>query len=320
MNHTQQANQWLRRFRLDITSNSNRLYANGRQQVEVTITIEPREGQEITEQQLSTLQLVLIDDDGHVRDLEGDLQARHLRDSRFDYHASGATVPAALTQPSAGAMRRRFYVSSTLPGGSLSTIHAGIWRDEHTSFETNAAPFRSSVVIESVAPPSPHESRFQLAVQDKVSYKLDNGSYWNDEIEEEVAYFGFRDPNNRIVASHAQATPSAEPFYVRNNWDHALISFQLTNDYSQHCRVAAYAVDQPFSLQLPDSSQTLTERPHHMTLYRHFSRFYRRWFNDLNESTSLWTVLDRHGNAYTVEFLAGTGGNALSFRLSDRHS
>lgn len=316
MNHTQQANQWLRRFRLDITSSSNRLYANGHQQVEVTITLEPRDGQTITEEQLSTLQLILIDDEGGIRDLDGALLAHSERDPRFDYHAA-TSVPGALVHSSARAIRKRFHVSSTLPGGSLSTIHAGIWFDASTSFETNVAPFRSSVVIESVAPPTAHETLFQLVEQDKVSYKADNGNYWNDEIEEEVAYFGLRDPNNRIVESHPHDTPSAEPFYVRNNWDHALISFELTNDYSQHCRVAAYAVGEPFTLQLPDSSQVLTQRPHHMTLYRHFSRFYRRWFNDLSEAPSLWTVVDRHGNAYGIEFFTTEAGKTLRFRVAE---
>ncbi|TFF41212.1 hypothetical protein [Pseudomonas sp. RIT623] len=44
MNNTSKANQWLRRFELNITSNSRRVYANGRQQVEVTVTLEPGTG------------------------------------------------------------------------------------------------------------------------------------------------------------------------------------------------------------------------------------------------------------------------------------
>lgn len=63
-------NQWLTRFRLDITSSSNRLYANGRQQVEVTVTLEPRKGETLSEESLNSLSLVLIDEDGEPRLLD----------------------------------------------------------------------------------------------------------------------------------------------------------------------------------------------------------------------------------------------------------
>lgn len=315
MNYTQQANQWLSRFEVAITSNASRVFANGRQQVEVTISIEPRKGQQISAEQLATLQLIVIDDDGIPRDLQGDLQVTDRRDSRFAYHAASGAMPSALMQSSPRTLRRRFYVSSTHAGGTLSTLYAGIWKDEQTHFETNRAPFQSSVVIESIATPEPHASMFSLEREKKnESYNVEG--VHDDEFEYQVGHFGFSDPRNRIVESHAHATPSGEAFYWRHNWEHVLISFTGTNDYSQYCHVTAYGVNETFERYTGGAQPLFSNRPNHMTLSLYHQRFYRRHYSDRAEHASRWTVLDKHGNAYGIAFFATESGRNVQFRLT----
>lgn len=314
MTHSQSANQWLSRFRVDITSNSNRVYANGRQQVEVTVTLEPRDGQTISEQSLASLELLQIDDEGQFHILDAELQALHERDPRFTYHAASGVVPSPLMESSPRTLRRRFYVTSTLPGGTLSTLYAGIWKDEQSHYETNVAPFKSSVVIESISPQRLPESAFELKMEDSIAYKESVGRTWDDEVEHQVGYFGLRDPNTFIVESRSQATPGGRAFYERHNWDHALFSLQLTNDYSQHAEVSVHGVDQAFALDAGTRGR-LTHRPHQMTLHRYHRRFYARHYNALSEEQSLWKVIDRNGNEHRIEFLSKENGNAIAFQV-----
>ncbi|QXH47916.1 hypothetical protein KSS93_08425 [Pseudomonas xanthosomatis] len=315
MSNTLKANQWLRRFRVDITSSSNRVFANGRQQVEVTITIEPRDGETISEESLASMQLIAIDDDGKILDLDGDLLAQSERDERYVYHGAYGNAHSALPEASPNSIRRRFYVSSKLPGGTLSTIYAGIWKDENTSFETNTAPFSSSVVIESIAPRRLQQQDFQLALESRYEYTISGESRYDDEYKEDVAYFGTQDSNNPIVQSFAVGPASGVPFYQRRNWDHALISFELVNDYSQRCDVTAYGVDADVTLTF-NGDKTFYPRAHHMMLHRSHRRFYERYHNYKAVQRSLWTVIDSNGNEHGIEFRTSDNGEDFSFRVN----
>ncbi|AGN83266.1 hypothetical protein N5K35_23785 [Pseudomonas sp. GD03651] len=312
-------NQWLTRFRLDITSSSNRLYANGRQQVEVTVTLEPRKGETLSEESLNSLSLVLIDEDGEPRLLDHpDLFASKARDKRFVYHAAYGGAPSALTEKTANSIRRIFYVTSQRPGGTLTQIYALMLKDENTYAITNTSPFVSSVVIESITPPPPHDKVFHLEPGTPFKYKSNNAdSHWDDEVEETVSYFGFADPKLIMVESTALVTPSNTPFYERHNHDHALISFQLTNDYSQASTVTALGVGEAFEAVSPDSGEAYVQRPNHMTLHHYYRRFYAKHYNSLNEAPSVWLLRDQHGNPYHVEFLVSNGGHALKYHVSE---
>ncbi|MFJ4155885.1 hypothetical protein ACIPZF_13965 [Pseudomonas sp. NPDC089752] len=316
MSNSANASQWLRRFRVDITSNSNRVFANGRQQVEVTITIEPRQGQTISEQSLASMQLILIDDDGKIHDLKGDLKAHAERDPRFVYHAASGAVPSPLLDASTNAVRRRFYVTSTLPGGTLSTIHAGIWKDETTHFETNEGPFQSSVVLESISPRRHPDSAFQLSMEPRVEYQIESVNNHDDEFKVDVGYFGFKDPNFTIVQSIAHATASGEVFYKRRNWDHALFSFEGVNDYSQHYDVSVYAVEHHFHHEFPEARKTFLPRRHHMAIFCSHRRFYSMYFNEIEVHESLWTLIDQDGNAHEVEFFTTDNDRVVDFRVN----
>jgi len=319
MNALKIDNHWLTRFRLDITSSSNRLYANGRQQVEVTVTLEPRKGETISEESLDSLSLVLIDEDGEPRLLDHpDLFAYKERDKRFVYHAAYGGVPSALTEKTANSIRRIFYVTSKRPGGTLTQIYAMMFKDESSYAITNTSPFVSSVVIESITPPPPHDKAFHLEPGASFTYKSPNAnSHWDDEVKETVSYFGFADPKLILVESTALVTPSNTPFYERHNHDDALISFELTNDYSQESKVTALGVGEDFEAISPDSGEAFVERPNHMIIHHYYRRFYVRHYNSLNEAPSAWLLLDQHGNEYYVEFLVSNDGHALKYHVGE---
>ncbi|WP_449433670.1 hypothetical protein [Pseudomonas putida] len=308
MNDSIKANQWLSTFRLDITSNSNCVYANGRQQVEVTVTLEPRSGEVISDAALDSLTLLQFDDDGTITTLDSALKLSSERDERFDYYGASGRVRRSADTLSSSTLRRRFYVSSKLPGGSLSTVHAGIWKDDDTHFETNIAPFKSSVVIESIAPVRLGEEHFNLSVEGEL------------EIEDSrfhKAYFGFKTPTQRIIETRDYRTPSGTVFYERNVWDSVLISFTGTNDYNTIYRMTAYAMGEPFTLTQDGREITLNDRSHHMNLYWEYHRFYnQQHYNSVNESESVWGIIDQDGNRQIVEFFAEDGGEKIGFRVN----
>lgn len=323
MNQSLKASQWLRRFRVDVTSSSNRVFGNGRQQVEVTVTLEPRDGQAITAEQLDSVRLLVCTDEGEYLALEAQvdqgsapLLASPARDPRFNYFAATASAPSALMDSSAKTLRRRFYVSSTFPGGTPTTLYAGIFQDEEVHFETNASPFSSSVVIETLTPPKLAESAFLLEMEPRITRWVDGAaSTRDDEYQYDVGYFSTRDPNNPLIMSKAEQTPSGVPFYERNSWDHVLISFELINDYSQCCELTVHGLGDPFEQDLPGAVVKLNQRAHQLCLMRYFNRFYSRQnSNEVSSRPSLWRLVDINGNEHLIEFFTSDDGDSIRFR------
>lgn len=314
MSNTIKVNQWLSRLRLDITSSSNRVFANGRQQVEITVTVEPRDGEEVDEDAIASIELFIFDDNANELQPDGELHVDNERDPRFEYYAASGGAPSPLMNSSQRTVRRRFYLRSTLPGGSLTTIYAGIRKDTDNHFMTNTGPFQSSVVIESISPLRHPEAAFELDMQERVSFKTPTSKMRDSETNCDVGYFGFRDPNNSIVESIPHAVPSGEPFYKRNNCDHVTLSFELINDYSQICRVTTYAEGAPMDLNY--NGRRFTPRAGNMAVCVYHHRFYDAWSNSVNEDKSLWTVVDRHGNEQDIEFFTEESGRKIRFRAN----
>ncbi|MFJ9989129.1 hypothetical protein ACIQSO_00180 [Pseudomonas putida] len=308
---SKKATQWLSRFRIDITSNSNRVYANGRQQLAVTVSLAPRDGETITDEQLNSICLFEINDDGQYCQLDNWLVAHTERDQRFNYYGATGGAPQGLIDSNSQTRRRTFYISSTCPGGTLRTVYAGVLQDPDTPFFTDTAPFKSSIVVESVAPPPAHRSIFSLSMEPKENYKKKvMGSYYADEIEEQIGFFGCASPAQRIVAGVAHGAPSGAPFYSRDGWDN-VFSLELTNDYSMQTMVTCYQPDHYLD------KEGFTPRAHHLTLHLYHRRFYRRHRNDMKVEPSKWSVIDQNGNAYCVDFLATKRGRSLDFRISE---
>lgn len=314
MPNTIKANQWLSRLQLEVTSNSRRVFANGRQQVEITVIVEPRDNDELDEYALDSIDLALIDPDGNPQSLGTGLLVQNERDPRFEYHAAGGGSASPLMKVAPNTVRRSFYVSSTLPGGTLTTVYASIRKDADNYFITNTGSFQSSVVIESITPLRHPEAAFKLDMQERVSFRTATGKLRDAETNFDVGYFGFRDPNNSIVESIPHAVPSGEPFYKRNNWDHVIFSFELINDYSQICQVTTYAEGAPMDLNY--NGRRFTPRAGNMAVSVYHQRFYDAWSNSINEDKSLWTVVDRHGNEQDIEFFTENSGRIIKFRAN----
>lgn len=306
MNYAQLANQWLRRFRVDITSNSPRIFANGRQQVRVTVTLEPRDGQTISQASLDSLQLILIDDDGKIHDLDAELVASTERDSRFTYHAGSGGAPSPLMEAATGTIRRHFYVTSTLPGGTLSTIYAGIWKDQDTSFETNRAPFLSSVEIESITPRRLTQDHFELSVEDAGN---------NAATDIDLYYLQFKDPDRYIAASRSLAIPSGVAFY--NGWKNISPWYAIHSDLWSSYRYTHYAFDIGAEFEWASSNGEVTVRLNKrhgcMTLLRERELINSGAASAEARDWSIWEVIDQHGNGVLLRFVRENHGDRIGF-------
>lgn len=309
MNNPFKANQWLSRFSLEITSNSNRVYANGRQQVEVTVTLEARNNETISEESLASLQLVQLDDNGNIVVLDGGLLADIKKDERFDYYAATGVAPRRLLHASTRTFRRRFYVNSTLPGGTLSTLYASIFKDQNNRVETHDGPFKSAVTIESITPPRLTKEHFELVMED--------ADHDEKNLKIDLGHLGFRDPNNRISQTYCFDTPSADAFYVRRVWEHSLISFTGSNDYSSETYIYAFEPGQPFEWERYGRPVTINKRPNKITLLRTRHQFYRRFVNETWEKPCKWGVLDQYGNEHIIELFGKDNGERIDFRVNE---
>ncbi|QXH55458.1 hypothetical protein [Pseudomonas maumuensis] len=304
------ANQWLSRFRVDITSNSNRIYANGRQQVEVTVTVEPRSGQTVTEEQLDSIALLEIDENGEFLILNDLLIARNKRNERYEAHAARGSNPQNLLASTSATRHRKFYVSSRHRGGTLSTIYAGIYMNQDTHFETNVAPFKSSAVIESVTPHRFSAEHFELNCLDL----LNKGNWDIDEYQ-----FAFRDPNYRIAKSIAYGVPAATSFHRQTVNNNSWYTFNTADGYRSYC--TAYSLDSTFKdefhLYIPQVE--VNKRPGQLTLLRMKERIDAKLISGMPVSEwagdSIWGIIDQHGNEHIVKFFAIDAGNLISFKM-----
>jgi len=63
---------WLSRLNINITSSSNRIFNNGNHQLEISVGLTPRNGEIITDEQLNSVRLVTLEDDGSYQELSGE--------------------------------------------------------------------------------------------------------------------------------------------------------------------------------------------------------------------------------------------------------
>lgn len=298
-------NLWLRRFRVDVTSNSNRVYANGRQQVEVTVTIEPRANETITAEQYDSIFLVEIDDNGQVKPLNDLLKAFTERDQRFEYHAATGSAPSALMESSPATLRKRFYVTSELPGGTLSTVYAGIWKDpsdSSTTYESNTGSFKSNVILESVLPLRLTKEHFILERED-----LEHP----DTVADADGYaLSIRNPNYRIVESVPYGVGSGLAYY-RNTQDRPIMDVFSQQTSIHHI---AYAVNTPLSHVFLDAAESRPAKPGTLYLLRLVT--YANAEGGIERSDAKWGLIDQHGNEHLLELTQADEGNVIDFRMN----
>ncbi|MFJ4389434.1 hypothetical protein [Pseudomonas soli] len=123
-----ESSPWLDQFSIFLTSRSDRVYNNGRQQIEVTVLIIPADGQTVTEEQYKSLGLAYLNASGEWLALPGVVDSlgwryQSERDNRYDYYPSGfdMAVPVELPYEASSGRLKRFYVHcSAAPGDALT--------------------------------------------------------------------------------------------------------------------------------------------------------------------------------------------------------
>jgi hypothetical protein len=123
---------WLTKLTTAVSSPSNRVYPNGRQQMEVTVVIEPLSSQTIKPEELASVKLMVRDAHGQFSPLpESDSAGTpwffsHARNEYLEY--PGGRNTSSAINPSA-VYTRKFYVSAdTGSAGSMEALYAGITR------------------------------------------------------------------------------------------------------------------------------------------------------------------------------------------------
>lgn len=124
---------WLNRITVSVASPSNRVYANGRQQVEIVVVIEPRTGITLTAQEQRSVKLMVRNRDSVPVALPESQEDwlpwffSRERNAYLEYPGNQRT-PAPVTPDQL--YTYRFYVScaSTGHGPSLETLYVGITR------------------------------------------------------------------------------------------------------------------------------------------------------------------------------------------------
>lgn len=165
---------WLKEFTIKVSSNSDRVYNNGRQQIEISLIVEAHANQEVTDAQFNTLKPVYLDDDGnyvalpHIVSaddwwyadsenpafdyLPSSFKPEPMRavilnadgsdgqmlevgpDGNWLYVGSAESASVAYTQPSSARRVKRFYVQSQSRAGTNITLYASIEKDQDTVY------------------------------------------------------------------------------------------------------------------------------------------------------------------------------------------
>ena len=329
MNISTNTSTWLNRFKIEITSNSHRLFSNGRQQIEVTVVVAPALGKTVTDEQLDSIVLVTLDDDGVYRELTGELKVSTTRNPLFDYFAASSGAPQN-HELSGTTKRKRFYITSTRIGGSLDKVYARISRNADTYHVTNGGSFQSSITVESLKPLRYEKDDFELLRKDIVT---------DSEVDVDLYSLSFKDKTRRIIKSipydtvrsaasqwggwRATPGPVEKPiphyhmYYKKLAGEvQSIIKYLHTRTYFFHY---AFEVGKEATIYVKERPVTINKAPAHMNFLR--ARVMYRSFETLTPEAithrSRWGVLDQYGNETKIEFLQKDEGNLIDFKRYD---
>jgi len=312
--------KWLTRFSVNITSNSNKVYANGCQQLEVSVSVTPKAGAELTDEQMNSIRLVIQDDDGVYQELSGELSASTERDIRFEYYGASGTAPSPLMD--GGRARRKFYVSSIRPGGSLDKIYAVIKKDQDTTYGSYTSFFNSSVTVESIAPLRLRKQDMLFTVKDAYGESIHSSSgILNDTADFNLWTLSL--PNGlRIVSSIPYGVPT-EQVYFQTYRDVTPWHYYLTvnNDASginrRYTTYMHYAFDVGPAFYFDDHGAHRGQvRINDVAGTMSFLRVALTTTTNTPvqfTETSRWELLDHLGNSHRIEMIQADDPNKLDF-------
>jgi len=314
MNISNTANTWLSQFKIDITSNANRVYGNGRQQLEATVSVTPNKNKPLTAEQLASITLVTFDDDGVYRELGGALHASPERNPLYEYFAASGNAPSNLELGS-NVRRKRFYISSSRRGGSLDQVFARISRDENTHHVTGVDSFKTSIIIESITPVHYDENDFELSAEDELT---------TDTIDVDIYYLKFKNPRLRIVKARPYTEYYGEPWNDYYNADAHYRYCYATRTGAEHAIIASWRTHYAFEVgprrpfTLWNNTVFLNRIPGQMNFVRTITHERAYTLRPQGESQrSIWGLFDQYGNERKIEVTQTDDGNRIGFKRFD---
>lgn len=316
---------WLSRLNINISSNSNRIFNNGYQQLEISVGLTPRNGEVITDDQLNSVRLVTLEDDGTYQELSGEYRYFLERDKRFDYYADTGSPPAPLLESTT--LRKRFYVSSTASGGSLKVIYAAITKSPDEHYVSHTSTFNSSVTIETVTRLRRQRSDFKLEavdlLEDQVTdtYRYRGSSYEGPTaVDVDVYFLEFKNPAFRIVDVDAQFSSGYGCFYADSaddtRWTEE-IGWHLPRirKIYAHFLIDPRAADTTFNFR--HISEPMNTREGALNLVRLKLRGAGAALDETYQAPDVFYVFDQYGNESEIEMTQKADGNLIDFKMYD---
>lgn len=323
--------KWLSKFKIDVTSNSNKLYNNGAQQVKVTVSLTPVKGQEITDEQMDSLWIFLIKDGSDYRDLGRDfvLYPKHSdrginsrspednfkvsleKTAELEYYAASGFAPHNLLE--SAPRSRDFYISTLAHGGERYKIYAGITKEEGVEYATCTSRFNSHIELETISSPRRRRSDFTLERVHAFVGATDDGE---TKVDIDVYYLQFAERTLRIVG----ATPlngddeyfyyeDSEAYYPFRSW---VLSTYFETQYHFGFRPGAAR-----DFHYKNISVAINDRPGAMNFLRLELIGPLGALRSPTHGPSRWAIFDQYGNPYGIEMTQKNSGNEIDFRMFD---
>jgi hypothetical protein len=300
---------WISIFTIAVTSGSNRVYANGRHQVQITVGVTAQEGEEVSAEQMEGIRLVRLDEDGNYQSLSGELLTTSERDDRFDYYADPDFAPELEALESAS-LRKTFYVSSTRAGESRDVLCAVITAEDGVQYVSHSSAFNASVTLESMTPFQSSRDDFGFIGNDAPVAGLIEA-----DVDCDIYSLYFRDPKLKIVASTAlganegvayyQGNLDISPWYDPDEEEHQPAVYQNFSHY-------AYNVGEAKTFSVEDTVIPLNQTPGAMNFVR-LKTTSESPESDTHHEASRWELLDQYGNAHRIEMTQENDGDVLNF-------
>jgi hypothetical protein len=322
--------KWLSKFKVDVTSNSAKLYNNGSQQVKVTVSLTPIKGQEITNEQMDRIWLFLIKDGNDYRDLGIDygraaydpewaksnpaepedlFRVSTLKDPRFEYYAASGFAPQNLTE--SAPRSRDFYISTLAPGGERYRIYAGITKESGVEYATSTSRFNSYVELETISFPRKKREDFVLE-----RVQAHEGYADHIAVDIDVYYLEFADRSLRIVEAIPYG-PYENSFYYEDSVKSSDF-FHLREQTPFECQYHyAFRPGIAKDFTYRNISVPLNTRQGAMNFVRLelIGPGYEVSLEQGPRGPNHWGVLDQYGNEHGIELTQKNSGNEVDFRM-----
>lgn len=301
---------WITKFGIHVTSNSNKVFGNGRHQLEVSVTVTPKPGVDITEEQLDSIRLVTLDDNGAYQELSGELRMSTERDTRFEYYADTGAAPAPLLE--ANARRRKFYVSSSRSGGTLDVIYAAISKDETTHYVSHTSKFNTSATLETLTPLRLTRDDFAFDDEDNHFQTVD-ATEWNYDVYQ----LFIKSRTLKLVDAISYGATSGEAYFQNvieeeSGWDFEGLAPDIAKSFTH----IGYGVSDQREFPVPNATLSVNRYPNSML----FIRIFTYGTVSLGGTTTIdarWGLLDQYGNEHKIKMTQRNDGQYIDFVMTN---